>query len=332
MEGQAVHRRSAPIWAEVSTQDFNAVAEAMQWIFRSQGIKLTLHYLDDFIVFGAPATAECQVALDLALQLCRRLGIPIATHKTEGPARSLIFLGIELDAVAMEIRLPGEKLQRLKREIRKWRSQRACTKRELLFLIGQLQHACCVVKPGRTFLRRMINLAATVRELHYKIRLNKSFRSDLEWWACFLPAWNGVGMMAGVTPASPTGSITSDASGSWGCGAFTSAGEWFQLVLPESWNGIHISNKGTATDSDRDSSVGEQWRGKTVRCWCDNAAVVAIIRSGSSRDERVMHLMRSLAHFNMQITAQHVPGVENGAADALSLLYSLHRYTQQRRA
>ena len=106
---------------------FNTVADAMQWIFRSQGIKLTLHYLDDFIVFGAPATAECQVALDMALQLCRRLGIPIATHKTEGPARSLILLGIELDAVAMEIRLPGEKLQRLKREIRKWRSQHRST-------------------------------------------------------------------------------------------------------------------------------------------------------------------------------------------------------------
>lgn len=301
---------------------FNAMADAMQWIFRSQGIALTLHYLDDFIVFGAPATAECQAALDLALQLCHRLGIPIAAHKTEGPARILIFLGIELDTVEMEIRLPKEKLQRLKREIQRWRSRLVCTKRELLSLIGQLQHACCVVKPGRTFLRRMINLASTVRELHFKVRLNKSFRSDLAWWACFLPAWNGTGMMEGVVSASPVGSITSDASGSWGCGAFTSAGEWFQLKLPESWDGIHITTKELLPIVIGAALWGEQWRGKTIRCWCDNAAVVAIIRSGSSREERVMHLMRSLffilAHYNMQITAQHIPGVENGAADALS--------------
>ena len=50
--------------------------------------------------------------------------------------------------------------------------------------------------------------------------------------------------------------------------------------------------------------------------------MVAVIRSGSSRDERVMHLMRSLffilAHYNMQLSAQHIPGVENRAADALS--------------
>ena len=35
----------------------------------------------------------------------------------------------------------------------------------------------------------------------------------------------------------------SDASGSWGCDAFTSAGEWFQLELPSSWDGIHITIK-----------------------------------------------------------------------------------------
>ena len=50
---------------------FNAVADAMEWIFRSQGIELTMHYLDDFIVFGAPFSAKCKEALDRAMQLCR---------------------------------------------------------------------------------------------------------------------------------------------------------------------------------------------------------------------------------------------------------------------
>ena len=34
-----------------------------------------------------------------------------------------------------------------------------------------------------------------------------------------------------------------DALGSWGCGAFMSAGEWFQIELPESWAGVHIKVK-----------------------------------------------------------------------------------------
>jgi len=138
---------------------------------RRQGIGSSLHYLDDFIVFGNAGESECQIALDKALHLCRGLGVPIAGHKTEGPATTLTFLGIELDAVIMEVRLPKEKLQRLKVEITKWKNRKSCTKKELLSMIGQLQHACCVVKPGRTFLRRMISLSASVKELH----------SNMEW-------------------------------------------------------------------------------------------------------------------------------------------------------
>lgn len=58
-----------------------------------------------------------------------------------------------------------------------------------------------------------------------------------------------------------------------------------------------------------------------VRCWCDNTVVVAILGSGRSKDA-LMHLMRSLffflAAFDINLSAAHIPGVENGAADALS--------------
>lgn len=301
---------------------FNALADALEWIMRKQGVRCSLHYLDDFIVFGRAEISECQRALDKALHTCQSLGVPIAGHKTEGPATTLTFLGIELDSQAMEVRLPATKLQRLKEEISRWRHRRSCTKRELLSLVGQLQHACCVVKPGRTFLRRMITLSASVRELHYNIRLNKEFRSDLEWWACFLPAWNGVGMMSGVVPVEVAGAITSDASGSWGCGAFSSEGDWFQLRLPESWSTVHISAKELLPIVIGAALWGGQWQGKSIKCWCDNAAVVSVLRSGWSKDERLMHLMRCLffvlAHHNISITGQHIPGVENRAADALS--------------
>ena len=67
---------------------------------------------------------------------------------------------------------------------------------------------------------------------------------------------------------------------------------------------------------------GKQWRGTTVKCICDNAAVVAILKSGKSKDRLAMHLVRCLfffsAHFNIFLVAQHLPGRENVAADALS--------------
>ena len=189
-------------------------------------------------------------------------------------------------------------------------------------IIGQLQHACSMVKPGRSFLRRMIDLSRGVRELHYKVCLNAGFRSDLKWWSCFLPVWNGKELMSSVTRSGPPVVITSDASGSWGCGAFTSTGEWFQLKLPETWSDIHITVKELLPIVLGVAVWGRAWRGYKVTCLCDNTAVVAIVNSGRSRMDRVMHLMRSLTFFlarwGVSLSCTYLPGVDNGAADALS--------------
>ena len=62
--------------------------------------------------------------------------------------------------------------------------------------------------------------------------------------------------------------------------------------------------------------------GRSVKCQCNNAAVMAIIRSETSNDERVMHLMRCLfffvAKFNLTLWAEHLLGRCNGAIDTLS--------------
>ena len=66
---------------------------------------------------------------------------------------------------------------------------------------------------------------------------------------------------------------------------------------------------------------GRSWRGKVVRCRCDNAAVVAIVQSGTSKDELVMHLMRCLSYVmawnSLYVRAEHIAGVSN-VADSLS--------------
>ena len=54
------------------------------------------------------------------------------------------------------------------------------TRRDLEPLIGSLHHACRVVVPGRTFLRRTIDLLCCFRHRDYPIRLNVDFRRDLQ--------------------------------------------------------------------------------------------------------------------------------------------------------
>ena len=70
---------------------------------------------------------------------------------------------------------------------------------------------------------------------------------------------------------------------------------------------------------------GQQWQGQTVKAWCDNSAVVAIVNSGSSRNPEAMHLRRCLAfleaRWQCHTECAHIKGVNNSVANALSLLF-----------
>lgn len=163
---------------------FNAVADALEWSLRRRGIRQIFHYLDDFIVIGPPHSSECALALLTLDRTCAELGIPIAEHKREGPVTCLTFLGIEVDTVAMQLQLPLDKLRRLQGLLSDWGDKKTCERRELESLIGLLNHACKVVRCGRSFLRRMLDLLLGVpmpRTRPHPIRLNRAFRSDLRW-------------------------------------------------------------------------------------------------------------------------------------------------------
>ena len=123
------------------------------------------------------------------------LGIPLALDKVVGPSTVLEFLGIVLDTERMEARLPCDKLSRIQTTIVEWLNKRSATKREMLSLVGVLQHAAKVVRPGRTFVRRMYSVAARAQELDYFTHLNKEFKSDLYWWHLFLNKWNGISFL-----------------------------------------------------------------------------------------------------------------------------------------
>ena len=155
------------------------------------------------------------------------------------------LLGILIDTKHMEIRLPEDKLLRIRQELAAWLTKRKATKKEILSLVGVLQHATKVVWPGRTFVARMYQTAAKVKELNYFTRLNLNFRSDLYWWYTFITNWNRLSILHSPTTETPVDHcIQTDASGSWGCGAYME-GQWFQWHWPLEWEPI---KKGSSKD------------------------------------------------------------------------------------
>ena len=65
---------------------FTAVADALEWCLRLQGVAAVDHYLDDYITIGPPHSNICQLNLTKILGVCEALGVPIAPEKLEGPS------------------------------------------------------------------------------------------------------------------------------------------------------------------------------------------------------------------------------------------------------
>ena len=279
------------------------VDDALQWSFQEQGVSWVGHYLDDYITMGPPMSVTCGRNLELMLDSCRRLGIPVVPAKCVGPATVIVFLGFEIDTNALVVRLPEKKLRRIQSLVREWRTRKACRKRELESLLGHLQHATTVIPPGRTFVRRLIELLSAFKNKDHWVRLGDSTRSDLAWWLAFMEGWNGVYLMPSVHPV--PGPLVTDAAGSWGCGAYWGT-NWFQWAWEGPAAGWDIAAKELLPIVLALVVWGKRWAGKRVECLCDN------LNAGRSKDRTLMHLLRCMffiaAHHNMRIHASHLPG------------------------
>ena len=137
-----------------------------------------------------------------------------------------------------------------------------------------------------------------------------------------MPFWDGVYFFDLLDWAPvPDLFLSTDASGSLGCGAFY-ADEWFSGSWSATQRSLSIAYKELFPIVIACHVWGSKWRYHRIQFRCDNQSVVAVISSGTSKDSRLMQLLMKLflcaARFNMKVTAKHVPGKDNAIADALS--------------
>jgi hypothetical protein len=99
--------------AQSAWLNFDNLSRAVCYIAEyNYNIKNILHLLDDFLTVDLPnAIAERTMAI--MTMIFNKLNIPIAAHKTVGPVTCLEYLGIVLDTVKFEARLPMDKVNRI---------------------------------------------------------------------------------------------------------------------------------------------------------------------------------------------------------------------------
>ena len=226
------------------------------------GIEHLIHYLDDFLFLVPPTTGGGADILALAQETFQSLGVPI------WPNCVVVFLGILVDTLTGELRLPLEKLRRLQDEITEWTRKKSCTRRELERFLGYLCHAATVVRPGRTFLRRLLHCA---KQPHHFIRLSPGAHADILWWKCLLHHCSGHSFFP---PRSVGCHVYLDASGGWGCGALAESLGWFKVPWPSDWQAVDISVKELVPVAIAAAIWGPQWSGIHVCFHSDNMAVI----------------------------------------------------------
>ena len=168
----------------------------------------------------------------------------------------------------------------------------------------------------------MIDLLCCFRKRDHPIRLNKEFHLDLCWWHQFLSQWHGVSfwLFPGLSPEAGM-EVSSDAARSLGYGAFLKDC-WFAWPLAPSQQQQSIAYKELFPVVIAAHVWGHHWCHKHVLFHSDNDAVVHILNSRMSKVPGLMRLLRSLlfaaACHCFSFSAQHVPGITNQIADALS--------------
>ena len=178
--------------ASSSCNIFNKFSSALKWIMLNKYDACGMsHILDDFFFIGPKKSEKCMQDLSNFLEVAVKLGVPIKKEKTEYPSTKIIIYGIEIDSVAMESRLPTEKLQKIRDKLNEVVRRKKVTLKTLQSLIGLLNFACCVICPGRAFLRRLIDLTCGVRCPNFYVRLNSEARADMQAWLTIISSFSG---------------------------------------------------------------------------------------------------------------------------------------------
>ena len=322
--GQYYYDRCMPMGCSSSCLTFETFSTAVEWIARNKlQIDYILHILDDYLLV-APTEQLCQQQLDLFLSLCSYLGIPIAPDKTCGPSTTMSFAGIELDSICLEARLPHDKIEKCISLISVFLHRKKVTLKEVQSLNGLLNFASSVIRPGRAFLRHLIDLTVGVRLPNHCIRLNREVKEDLKTWLSFLLNFNGrYFFLDDLWVNSSKLNLFIDASGAHGFGAIFGS-HWCYGKWPSNWEYQNIAILEFYPIVLSLYLWGEAMSNQCILFFTDNESLVHVINKQTCKDKHLMASVRKLVsiclHHNILFKAKHIPGIHNNQADALSRL------------
>lgn len=343
-EGKYYFELVLPFGLRTSGYRWEMYAKALHHFFHHHlGIDLVIHYVDDFLIVAR--TREDGDRYKVAItELCAKLGVPLEPSKTEGPTHCLTFLGIEIDTVAMEMRLSKKRITELLTLLTSWDDTLQINRAQLATLIGKLMFATYVVRPGRAFLKRLISLLLSLKDGEQKFgmshtqRLSDAARADVAWWREFLNEWNGRSLLYELAwTESPLIELFTDACKTGYGARYGNAwfqGRWTNRQRAAAWVNTNVSMPFYELHALVHAAVvwGPLWRGRKITFRCDALAAHGAVKKLTAKRGNMAELVRLLVTtagiHGFDFRCIHIDGVKNIHADALSRGCSLSQYRE----
>ena len=237
------------------------------------------------------------------------------------PSQVMDFLGITVDTVLMQLKLPGEKIKKIRAEARRMEREASVSARSLSRLIGKMNATSQVIPPAPLFFRHLqMTLTQTLergsQDYDVSTSLSQQCKEELRWWDNHMRRWNGKSLIIDLT-------IESDAS-LIGWGAVSrgqrTGGPWTEEEAQMHINCLELLAATFATQT-----FAKEITDTTILLKIDNTTAVAYINNlGGTISQDLVVLAKDLWMWclerNIHIIAQHLPGVLNQTADAESRL------------
>lgn len=151
---------------------FTQISNFILRCFQRRGFTNCAVYLDNFFVTGN-TEAECAAAQQTLIGILRSLGFHIVSKKCVSPSQKIDYLGVTLDTNEMSVSIPPGKMEKLHSELEFFQGKKRATLKQIQRLCGILAHCSKVIKGGRTFSHRIIELLRGWPEGCKRIRLGQ---------------------------------------------------------------------------------------------------------------------------------------------------------------
>ena len=121
--------------------------------------------------------------MEICFSVSRELGIPIEEKKTVGPTTVLDFLGFTIDTLHIMVKIPQDKLVRLRISLLDVLTKKKITLKNLESVTGLMLFCSKAIPSARAFIRRLYDLIASVnnKKPHFFVRINKEVNKYFQW-------------------------------------------------------------------------------------------------------------------------------------------------------